>query len=193
MTTRERPQMQKWTTLKVLLTAIVAVLMLCFLSWEHFNGGVTSHHLLQQKSLPAISNWWSGIFLPALTWLLLSRTQKRLNRQASQGQPILKLQRQVILLWFLGMVLGALIATTFENGFSPFLDNVPYIILVLSLLIPIYYAEFMLGFILAMTYTFGAILPTAFILVLAAIGFLSYRFIRTGIILLTTKLVKSRA
>jgi hypothetical protein len=71
-----------------------------------------------------------------------------------------------------------LIAVSFTNDYKLFLDNVIYVLLVFSLIFPIYYSEFILGFIIGMTYTFGAILPTIFILIIAALGFLIYRFIR---------------
>lgn len=176
---------------KVLFTGIVTALILCFLFWEHFHGGVASHHILQQQNLPVISNWWSGLLLPVLTWFLIGRTEKRIGKKASQGQKINKLHTKALLLFISGLGLGVLIATSFTNGYSVFLDNVPYIILALSLIIPIFYAEFILGFILGMTYTFGAILPTVFILLLAILGVLFYRFVRPLIIMLIRKLKSS--
>ena len=161
---------------KSLMTGGVTLFVFSMLLWEHFHGGVPSHHLLYQENLPAISNWWSGLFLPILTWFLLTRVEKRLAKQQVQ-QPYKPIKRALQLLTT-GLVLGISIAISFEQGYSPFLDNVLYIIALLSLFIPIYYAEFILGFVLAMTYTFGALLPTAFILVLAAIGMLLYRFVR---------------
>lgn len=191
MINKENLLRQNRSNVKVLLSGTVTVLILCFLFWEHFHGGVASHHILQQQNLPVISNWWSGLLLPVLTWFLIGRTEKRIGNQASQGQQINKLHNKALLLFITGLGLGVLIATSFTNEYSVFLDNVPYIILVLSLIIPIFYAEFILGFILGMTYTFGAILPTVFILLLAIFGILTYRFIRPGIIMLIMKL-KSR-
>lgn len=81
-------------------------------------------------------------------------------------------------LFLLGLLFGILLAASFTNDYKPFLDNVLYIFFVLSLIVPIYYPEFILGFVPDMTYTFGAILPTAFILIIAAFGFLIYKFIR---------------
>lgn len=183
--------LQKQSSTKALITGIVTVVVLSFLFWEHFHDGVASHHILQQQNLPAISNWWNGLLLPTLTWFLVGRTEKRIGKQSSQGKQKNILQRQALRLFVTGISLGVLIAASFVNGYSAFLDNVPYIILVLSLIIPIYYSEFILGFILGMTYTFGAILPTAFILILAAIGILTYRFVRPVIMLLTRKMMSS--
>lgn len=181
----------KRTNIKVLITGIVTVLVLCFLLWEHFHDGVASHHILQQQNLPAISNWWNGLLLPTLTWFLIGRTEKRIGKQSLQGKRTNDLQSQALRLFITGLGLGILIAVSFTNGYNDFLDNVPYIILILSLIIPIYYPEFILGFILSMTFTFGAILPAVFILILAAIGFFTYRFIRPAIMMLTMKLINS--
>lgn len=87
-----------------------------------------------------------------------------------------------------GLVFGILLSTSFTNEYKPFLDNVLYIIIVLSFIIPVYYSEFILGFILGMTYTFGAIIPTVFILIIAVIGLVAYRLIRPIILSLTTRL-----
>jgi len=135
----EIAQRQNRANIKVLITGIVTVFVLSLLIWEHFHGGVASHHLLQQQNLPAISNWWNALFLPLLTWLLLGRTEKRLGKQSSKGQQPNNLQgqAQAARLFITGLVLGVLISVSFVNGYSIFLDNVPFIILVLSLLLPI--------------------------------------------------------
>ena len=78
----------------------------------------------------------------------------------------------------MGLLLGICLAVSFTNGYNSFLDNVLYLFLVLGFFLPLFYSEFILGFILGMTYTFGAILPTIFILIIATVGFLIYRFVR---------------
>ncbi|MBZ9731730.1 hypothetical protein LB467_18785, partial [Salegentibacter sp. JZCK2] len=93
-----------------------------------------------------------------------------------------KQYRKVFRLFIIGLFCAILIAISFTYKYTLFIDNVIYLLLILSLLIPIYYSEFILGFILGMTYTFGAILPTVFILIFAAIGFIIYRFIRPVIL-----------
>lgn len=175
-------QIQYTTKTKVLITGMVILFIFSMLLWEHFHGGVASHHLLAQDDLPAISNWWGGILLPVLAWILLGRIEKRIRKQSQLTS------RQIINmlgLFLSGLVFAIFIAVSFTHEYHLFLDNVIYLFLFLSLIIPIFYAEFILGFILGMTYTFGAILPTIFILILAAIGVLIYRFIRPLIIKLT--------
>lgn len=163
---------------KIFITGIVTILILGLLFWQYFHDGVPSHHILQQKDLPEISNWWGTLLLPALAWVLLGRIEKRLKKQNALIQQTKNQAIKIPGLFLLGLTLGILIAVSFTNEYKFFLDNVLYVFLVLSLFFPIYNAEFILGFILGMTYTFGAVLPTIFILIIAALGFLIYSFIR---------------
>jgi hypothetical protein len=159
-------------------TSMVTFLILGLLFWEHYHGGVTTHHILHRDDLPGISNLWGALLLPLLTWILLGKIKVRLENKIS-----LTLQRNMEkgrILWFflIGLTFGIVLSVSFTYDYKLFLDNVLFILLALSLLIPIYYSEFILGFVLGMTYTFGAIIPTAFILILAIIGFLLFKFIR---------------
>lgn len=163
---------------KILITATVTLVIFGLLFWQHLHGGVPSHHILQRADFPEISNWWGGLLLPVLTWLALGRIEKRLNKQVLSMQTIDNQNIKILGRFFLGITLGLLIAVSFTNDYQLFLDNVPFVLLLLSLLIPIYYSEFMLGFILGMSYTFGAFLPTVFILIFAGLGYLVFRFIR---------------
>lgn len=167
-----------YNSTRIVFVGMVTVLIVGLLLWEYFHNGVPSHHILDRKDLPEISNWWGGLLLPFLTWFLSGRIKKRLHDQNSLIQQDNRQNFKISMLFLLGLILGILIAVSFTNNYYLFLDNVLYILLVLSLVFTIYYSEFILGFILGMTYTFGAILPTIFILIIAALGFLIYKFIR---------------
>lgn len=187
MSTKENKQVQNFIKTKILITSVLTISIFGLLLWEYFHGGVPSHHILDREDLPEISNWWSGLLLPILTWLLLNKIVNRISKQ----DPLLqKLNIKIFGLFLLGLIIGIVLATSFTNGFKLFLDNVLYIFLILSLIVPIYYSEFILGFVLGMTYTFGAILPTAFILIIAVFGFLIYRFIRPLILRFTKNFSK---
>ena len=181
-------QRQNLTKIKALIVGVVTFLIFNFLFWEHFHGGVTSHHLLHQQDLPSISNWWSGILLPILTWFLLSRIEKRLDKNNSQTPKTNNSFSTIFWLFITGLAFGILLSTSFTYEYKPFLDNVLYLIIILSFIIPVYYSEFILGFILGMTYTFGAIIPTVFILIVAIIGLVAYRFIRPIVLRLIMRL-----
>ncbi len=161
-----------------MVTAVVTAMILALLLWTHFHGGVPSHHILDQKDLPAISNWWNALVLPVLTWILTGRIERRVEKQTANQEQYRAITKAIVARFIAGLLFGIVLALSFVFDVKIFLDNVLYILLVLALLIPIFYAEFMLGFVFGMTYTFGAVLPTAFILVMAAIGFLLYRFLR---------------
>ncbi len=173
------------TKTKVFITGIITLFIFGVLLWEYFNGGVPSHHMLHDEELPAISNWWGGLLLPVLTWVLLGRIEKRLKKKAKESVQSKSPIPKVLVIFTIGLIFGILIAVSFVNDYNFILDYVLYAILVLSLLVPIFYAEFILGFVLGMTITLGAILPTIFILIMASLGFLIYRFIRPLILRLT--------
>ncbi len=163
---------------KIIITGIVTILIFGLLFWEYFHGGVPSHHILQKKDLPEISNWWGGLLLPVLTWILLGRIELRLNKQESLPQQNKNQTVKILRLFLLGLILGIMIAVSFTNSYKFILDNVLYLLLILSFFFPVYYAEFILGFILGMAFTFGVVLPTIFILIIAALAFLIFRYIR---------------
>jgi len=158
---------------KMLITTAISVLIISLVFWDYFHGGVPSHHLLQRKDLPAISNWWGVILLPTLSWILLTKTEKRLQPKYGKQWLI-----KSIPLFFLGVIIALGIVTAFNAKYIALLSKIPYLFLVISFFIPIFYAEFMLGFILAMMYTFGVFIPTLFILVFGLLGFVIFRFVR---------------
>jgi|ERR1017187_953577 hypothetical protein len=174
--------------LRLIITVIISVLILGLLIWDYFHDGVPSHHILDQKNLPAISNWWSGILLPILTWILLGKIKSRIENQTKIDSQYKSAITRVLVRFSIGLVFGIILSVSFINNYKPFLDNVLYLLLILSFIAPIFFSEFILGFVLGMTYTFGAILPTAFILIMAAIGFVIYRFIRPLIMKLAKKI-----
>jgi len=168
--------------LRVIVTVIVTIFIGALLGWSYYHGGVPSHHILNRKDLPAISNGWGILLLPCLSWFLMGSIKNRIGKASGVNFADSNSLARICWLFLGGLVLGLLLAISFSYDFKPFLDNVLYLLLILSLLVPIYYAEFILGFVLGMTFTFGAMLPTVFILILAGIGWLLFRFVRPLII-----------
>ena len=178
MSTTENKQKQNFIMTRILITSVLTIVIFGLLLWQYFHGAVPRHHILNRKDLPEISNWWGVLMIPVLTWLLLSKIEKRIHKQESMLPQAKNQNIKVGGLFLLGLVFGIALAISFINGYKPFLDNVLYIFLILSLIVPIYFSEFILGFVLGMTYTFGALLPTVFMLIIAGLGFLIYRFLR---------------
>ncbi len=151
------------------------------LMWEYFHGGVKSHHLLDQASLPAISNWWGLLVLPAMTGLLSGSINKRIALPYSNKVSTSKIP--VVIIGFLGsLIFGLLLSTSFTNGYETLTTYLFFGMLLLALLFPVYRGECIVGFVLGMTFTFGAILPTLVGLVIAALSALIHLFIFPGLV-----------
>ena len=174
-------------TYRLYFTGTITIAIWLLLIWTHYNGGVQSHHLLHQEELPAISNWWSGLLIPALSWGLLYRVQRRLMRGTEPTAEAPGLLRNTLYAFTAALCYGALIAVSFTLN----VDSIPGYLLLGLLLIafiyPIYRAECILGFILGMTVTFGAFIPTIVASIFAIPAYLIGRFIAPFIRSLFTK------
>lgn len=130
-----------------LFLALIALLAeSVHLLWELQQGGILSHHLLARADLPAVSNAWGLLVLPALAaWAA--------GRWTASRWP----------LWLLGfalpLLLGALLSAAFAMKQDALTEAVFMLILLLALLLPAYRRESLLGFVLGMSWTFGAVLP----------------------------------
>lgn len=169
---------QQFSRLRRRFTALVSLLILAALTWKQTHGGVPRHHLLHRADLPAISCWWDAFVLPLLTWGLLGRVRSRLVSTSTEeawtprrSAPVLVAFAGALLF---GVALSGLFANQQENALSYLVDG----LVLLALLFPIYRAECVLGFVLGMTWTFGAVLPTLFACLVAVMGGLLYRLIR---------------
>jgi vacuolar-type H+-ATPase subunit I/STV1 len=152
---------------RLVLTACALLFELAHLGWEHLHGGVAAHHLMNRADLPAISNWWGALLIPALTWFLVGRILRRISDRAgvnSAKSPV----PASILAGFLGaLAYGAALALAFTMN-SPAVSYVFLGLFAVSVLLRTYRAQYVLGFVLGMTLTFGAVLPTAIALVVAS-------------------------
>src|SRR5467141_3234537 len=90
MSEQQRPR------LRLYLTGLVVLAELAHLTWEHFNGGVISHHILHRSDMPAISNWWSLLLLPSLTWFLIGRIEGRIALRPDGKEAGTKLPPRVV-------------------------------------------------------------------------------------------------
>ena len=161
---------QQLHRLRLSLTALVMLAEFAHLAWEHSHGGVVSHHLLNRSDLPAISNWFGAILLPALTWFLTGRIQRRILLP-SGGNGSAAMFPVGIIVGFLGsLILGVLLSVAFTNGHENVASYLFGSMLLAAVLLPVYRAECVLGFVLGMTFTFGAVLPTAIGSILAALS-----------------------
>jgi len=166
--------MNRGLTLKnhLLLTGIVTLLIWAHLAWDHFNGGVPTHFIMQSGDLPGISNWWGGFAFPLFTWFLLYRIKQRVNNDTVSDE--VNSLRKIIYKFVAGLTFGVALSLFFTIGISV-TDYMMIGLFLMSFFIPIYRVEYLLGFVVGTAYTFGAIIPIVFGTVLTVLFALIYK------------------
>lgn len=176
----------KLSSYRLYFTLTITIAIWALLIWDHFNGGVPSHHLLHRKDLPQLSNWWSGLIIPALTLLLTYRIEKRLMHNNKDNKNLL----DALYPFLSALLYGVLISLFFLLGYSKITGYLFNLIILLGLFFPIYRSEYLLGLVIGITPTFGAVLSTIAGIIFVIIGLILYLFVRKGILFLFRK-VKS--
>lgn len=161
MTTQAHSRAPAYLALAALAIGVV------HLGYEHLNGGVQSHHLLNRSDLPAVSNWLGLLILPLLGSVLGLRVR---NHSMSSGRSALPAGAWVGLVG--SFLYGAALASAFELDASAVTSGLFLGLFVLAVALPIYRAEYILGFVVGMTFTFGAVLPALVASVLALVSVL---------------------
>lgn len=169
---------------RILITAGVTFLVWAHLLWDHFHGGVPTHHLLQRADMPGISNWWGGLTLPLVTFLLLFWIHKNLLN--IQGGEPKKSGNNIIMRFIRALIFGILLSVFFSLG-SPAPGYMLLISIFLSFFIPLYLPEYLLGLILGMSYTFGANLAILVAFVLMLVFLVAYKMIRSAVLLVIAR------
>jgi hypothetical protein len=159
------------------LLAVISVGIWALLIWQHFHGGVPSHSFMARKDMPSISNWWGALLLPLLTSFSLNRLKKRLFLTDNNTLSSPKQLQSVALLFLAGLLYAGSMAYCFITDKSDINGILFQGLFVLALIFPLYRAEFFLGFVIGLTYTFGAILPTFIASVFASISFIAHKYV----------------
>jgi hypothetical protein len=154
-------------------TAAVAAAEWIFLVWQHFHGGVPSHHFFDRADMPAVSGWWGGLLLPAMTWFLVGRVQRRVARQGGTSR------RYALIGFSSALLFGVLLSVFFTLDDEQVSNAMFESLFLIALVAPIYRGEYLLGFVLGMAYTFGGVLPSIVGSVVAIIIMVIYRYVRT--------------
>lgn len=161
---------QQLLRIQIAFTSLVTLAIWSLLVWQYFHQGVPTHHLLQRADMPAISNWWGGILLPVLSWLLVGRVNKRiLNDDNGATYPV------GVIIGFVGaLIYGVGLSVAFFGGYPEIASVLFQGILLLALFARVYREECLLGFILSMSIGFGAVLPTLFGMLIATASAIVY-------------------
>ena len=133
-----------------------------------FHGGIASHHFLNRADMPAVSNGWGLLLCPAISWFLGGIALRRsiataaaatINAPGGQTEAAGLARRRVRRI-FAELLFGASLAATFSLGYRDVTSILFFGVLLLALVFRVYRAECVcVGFVLGMTFTFGAILP----------------------------------
>ena len=161
---------------RMLVTMLILLAELLHLAWEFTQGGVKSHHLLNRADLPAISNLWGILLLPTLSWFLLGRIETRLLSLGLDKES--KVPVSIVVGFTASLFYGVSLAVAFTQHQEAIASYLFLGLLWVAVLIPVYRAEYILGFILGMTFTFGAILPTIVASLVAAISAILHFVVR---------------
>ncbi|CAM4187550.1 hypothetical protein [Pseudoalteromonas byunsanensis] len=165
------------------LVALVAAFVAATLTWEHFNGGVISHNLLNNSNYPSISNYWGLLILPTLAWFAAHTVIKRIklqhNENMSLNTAIPKHVKMGFLIMFCVTVLQSIAWALGRPDLTMYLGLA---VLITGLFIPIYRAECILANVLASSVVFGAVIPLIGMLVMASISALSNLVIKPMIV-----------
>lgn len=148
------------STTRWLLAALALLAEALHLGWEALHGGIASHHLLQRADLPALSNAWGLLVLPALAAWAGGRWPS----------PPARDWRPVVAGFALPLLLGAALSLAFGLKLQALTEALFFALLLLALLLPAYRPESLLGFVLGMSWTFGAVLPLGVGAVIAALS-----------------------
>jgi hypothetical protein len=160
-----RPDLQS----RLILATSAFAAEVLHLGWEYTHGGVPAHHLLNNPDLPAISNWWGLLVVPLLVWFLVGRIQRRAATLVQTGsrerfRTLAQARFAMAFLW------AAALAAAFTFG-HPAVTWIFFGAFAAALCAGAWRAEYVLGFALGMTFTFGAVLPVLVASVIAACAF----------------------
>ncbi|OAQ41889.1 hypothetical protein A5893_01870 [Pedobacter psychrophilus] len=167
---------------RIHFTVLVILFVWLNLIWDYFHTGVPTHHILQREDLPGVSNWWGGLAVPLISWFLLIRIAKRVNIKMA----ISNIYNPSIYT-FLGSLFFGIILSFFFTISSNITGYMMIGLIFLSFFIQLYKAEFLLGFIIGMTYTFGGILPIAIGSLLIILFTINYKLVRYGVLYILSK------
>jgi hypothetical protein len=122
-----------------------------------------------------------------LTYFSLYRIQKRLLLTDETGTIVFKKLQSVLLLFVAGLVYAGTMAYCFVTDNSEINGILFPSLFLLGLIFPLYRAEFFLGFVIGMTYTFGAILPTFIVSIVVTISFIAHKYVYPFVLKLLKK------
>lgn len=149
-----------------------------FILWEHFNGGVVTHHLLARDDMPGLSNWWGLITVPLLFWISISLIDRRVDSRANSETESEGFENKVFKRFLAAFGFGLLLSILWEFQFESILQYLILTPILVAFFRPVYLPEYLMGFVLGMLFTFGGILPVLFGIILSFLCFLVHSIVK---------------
>ncbi len=150
----------------------------CFIMWEYINGGVLTHHLLADPSMPGLSNWWGLLSIPVVTFILLSWRDRNRDRETSLMNGAQ---------FFLAIAYGVIMCILWRTGNDAYMPYLLVLPILISIWKPVHSISAFLGLLFGLMYAFGGILPIMLGIVLTAASFIVHHTLGRGMRMLTTK------
>ena len=139
--------------LEVRVAGFAMLFTVAYLAWQLTHGGVASHHFLDRRSMPAISNWWGLGILPLIGWLAAWSVRRR--AAADRTEPAKAAAAACG-----AFVVGVAMCVSFTMDGS---GNVPGYVFLAALASGLWFrtyrAEYVFGFVIGMSFVFGLALP----------------------------------
>jgi len=156
----------------LLILGAITILIWSLLIWDYLHGGVPAHHLLANKDLPKISNWWGAVTVPFTSFLLLSSLKKRITFENDQVPAHLILKECYS--FFAAMLYAVILSVSFALGNTQISGLLFLGLPLTALFFPIYRSSYFLGFLVGMMYTFGGVLPVIIGTIMSIICYLLF-------------------
>lgn len=182
----------RFQRLRLPFTLGLGAAYLGLLVWQYTHDGVPGHRFLMRKDMPYFSNWWGAFVLPTLAWFLTGRLAARLQRIGDGAEAVPAAFRAALLAFGGALLYGALLAFAFETDHTEVSSTLFQSLPVLALLLPVFRAEYVLGYILGLTLTFGAVLPTIIASAVALMSLVLHLTVRRGFIWMMARVVPDR-
>ncbi len=174
--------------MKIYLIGSVSFYQFILLFWEHFNGGVVSHHFLQRSDLPVISNWWGVVVLPVLALLTVIRIDKRIKSQPVSSPSSNSFLKSALVSFLLMLSVTICQSFAFHLGYHNITMYLALLVLISGLFLPIYRIECILGYVIGASFVFGAVIPLIGILVIGLISVISNLLVKPIVLRIVRKL-----
>jgi len=140
--------------LRIVITALFSIAVTGVLFWEYTHGGVAKHYILHSDDMPGVSNWWGLIIIPLFTWIVSSFI--RINANNSFSIQYRNILIRVLVLFLIGCSISYIFIVYPESNFPLYITSA---LVIISFFIPVYKAEYLLGYVLGTFFIFGTFIP----------------------------------